>query len=434
MSAACHLLDAGHKVTLVEKRPYLGGRAFSFTDRETGQMVDNGQHVFLGCCDYYIDFLKKLSTFQNAYLQSKLSIKVSTPGAKSSRLWSAPLPSPFHLLPSFLGYRHLSLKEKLLAIYALAVIRFTNRYRTRLGEQTFSDWLSSHSQSPRAIENLWNLIVKPCVNDDVKCTSAFMGLMIFQEGIMKSRRSACVGYARVGLSALMADAAQSYIQSRHGRLIMGKSATALNIRNGKVESLELSDGTSIHGDFFISALPADALSTLLASEVKAQPYFEALSKFQTAPIVNVHLWYDRPVMTEDFVALVESPLQWVFNLDAIQGGDGSGGKRVSISLSGAFEYIDQPKEALQKTFVEAMAQAFPAARQAKIERVLIVKQDKATFRCLPGIEKLRPKAKSPIRNLFLAGEWTDTGWPSTMEGAVRSGVKAAEAIQTLLHE
>jgi uncharacterized protein with NAD-binding domain and iron-sulfur cluster len=166
----------------------------------------------------------------------------------------------------------------------------------------------------------------------------------------------------------------------------------------------------------------------------SQPYFDALRRFQTAPIVNIHLWYDRPVMAEDFVALVDSPLQWVFNRDAILNGNGSSGKRISISLSSAFEYMNQPKEALQKTFVEAMAEAFPEARQAKVERVLIIKQDKATFRCLPGVEKLRPGPKSPIGNLFLAGEWTDTGWPSTMEGAVRSGVNAAEAIQASLNQ
>ena len=181
MAAACHLVDSGFPVTLIERRPYLGGKAFSFIDRETGQEVDNGQHVFLGCCAYYIDFLKKLGTFDKTHLQPKLWIKVLSPGRKAGYLTSAPLPKPLHLLPSFLAYRHLGLRDKALAIYALLLISLINRDRPNLSQETFYQWLKRHHQTPRAIENFWNLITKPSVNDDVRNVSASMALMVFQD-------------------------------------------------------------------------------------------------------------------------------------------------------------------------------------------------------------------------------------------------------------
>ncbi|MFB3092663.1 MAG: FAD-dependent oxidoreductase, partial [Dehalococcoidia bacterium] len=200
MAAACNLLDAGLQVTLIEKRPYLGGRAFSFPDRETGQEVDNGQHIFLGCCTYYIDFLKKLGTFRQAHLQSKMLVKVLSPGHIAGQLSTAPLPKPLHLLPSFLTYRHLGLKDKALALYALTRIALTNRSNPALSTETFGHWLKKHHQTQRSIDNFWNIIVKPCVNDDVSNVTAAMAMMVFQEGMMKTRHGSSIGYSKVGLS------------------------------------------------------------------------------------------------------------------------------------------------------------------------------------------------------------------------------------------
>ena len=428
MAAACHLLDAGCQVTLVEKRPFLGGRAFSFMDRETGQEVDNGQHVFLGCCTYYIDFLKKLGTFGRAHLQSKTMVEVASPIRGFSRLAASPLPKPVHMLPSLLTYKHLGLVDKALAIYAMLRIRFTNRNNPSLQDETFGRWLKRHRQSKRSIDNFWNLIVKPCVNDDVEDVSAAMGIMVMQEGLLKTRRGSCIGYSREGLSALMGQAAQEYIERKGGRLVTGKAALSLQGDNSGILGVKMVDGSVIRGDSYVSAVSVGELGSLLPLEMGKAPYFASLGELQTAPIVNVHLWYDKPVMDQNFVAFVDSPLQWVFNKTGMLDQTGSGGQCITISLSGAFEYVKQSKETLRQTFVEAMSQAFPKAKSANVVRALVVKQEKATFRCLPGSEKLRPRAQTPIDNLFLAGDWTDTGWPSTMEGAVRSGLTAANAV------
>jgi len=428
MATACHLLDNGITVTLIEKRPFLGGRAFSFTDPETGQETDNGQHVFLGCCEYYIDFLKKLGTFDKTYLQPKLWIKVLNPDQRAGYLSSSPLPAPFHLLPSFLLYRHLGFKDKLLALYAFTRITLTNRHNPSFSHQTFYGWLRSHRQTQRAIDNFWNPIVKPSLNDDVKDVSAASALMVFQEGLMKSRRSGCIGYSRVGLSALMGEAAKDYILRKGGHLVLGKSVAAIRLEGRRISGVEVAGSGPIRGEVYINALPFDVLAALLPDNVRHESFFAGLQKLSTSPIIDIHLWYDRPVMVDDFVTFINSPLQWVFNKSSIQGSNGATGQYLCISLSGAWEYIHQTKEELQRTFLEAMAQAFPKAREARVERVLVVKQDKATFRCLPETEGLRPKTETPIENFLLAGEWTDTGWPSTMEGAVKSGVTAAQAV------
>ncbi|MFQ5861360.1 MAG: FAD-dependent oxidoreductase, partial [Dehalococcoidia bacterium] len=181
-------------------------------------------------------------------------------------------------------------------------------------------------------------------------------------------------------------------------------------------------------DVFISALPFDLLRTVLPPPLAGDPFFARAQGLSTSPIVNLHIWYDRPVLQDDFVAVLDSPLQWVFNKSRIFGEQQGNGQYLSLSLSGAWEYIDQPKDQLRELFLAEMARIFPQARSATVERFLVVKQERATFRCTPGAAGHRLPAATPVPNLVLAGEWTDTGWPSTMEGAVRSGNTAAQEV------
>ena len=495
MTAACHLLDYGYAVTLVEKRPFLGGRAFSFfypfqrrgvggssmegqlSDPGSGQIppiaglgqgdedaiagcqVDNGQHVFLGCCTAYIAFLKKLGTFDEAYLQPALRVKVLSPPkngrkGKAGLIAAAPfLPAPFHLLPSFLRYPHLGLKDKLMAVYGLIRIVFTNRRDPRLEYQSFYQWLKGHGQTESAIEYFWNLMILPTLNDHLKDVSAAMGLMVYQEGVLKSRRSANVGYSRVGLSPLMGDAAKDYILRKGGKLLLGKRVSGLLLEgtrtsgtssdsamNGaRLKGVEVYGGEVIRGDAYVIALPFHALASVLPRELLQEPFFRGTRELSASSIVNIHVWYDRPVMdssSAEFVAFLDSHLQWVFDKGRILSTKGpkpapagdAPGQYICISVSGAWDYINRPKGEIREIFLKAMAEAFPKAAEAQVEQFLVVKSE-ATFRCTPGASRLRPTTQTPVDNLFLAGDWTDTGWPSTMEGAVRSGVQAAQAIK-----
>ncbi len=434
ISAAAVLLGLDYPVTLVEARGFLGGRAFSFTDRQTGEQVDNGQHVIAGCCTEFRSFLKRLGLEDHWYIQPKLRITVLDRQGKLGLLKAGLLPSPFHLLGSFLTFPHLTFGDKIRVILALFRAKFVNRQDPHYERITFYDWLKGQGQSEQAVQNVWNLLVKPTLNDDVRDVSAAMGLMIVQEGMLGGYHSSDIGYAGDDLQAAIGDPAREYLTQQGCKLMLGSPVTKLPVSGDEIRGLDLGSGERVNGDVYLSALPSDALLKVLPENVvNDHSLFGNLRGLATSPIVNVHLWYDRPVLDGHFCALVDSPLQWVFNQTGILA-EGSGaeadisGQHVCISISAAWDYIDQPRESLAKIFIAEMAEVFPLAREAKVMRSVVVKQRHATFRCLPGAGDLRPGCRTPLNNLFLAGEWTDTGWPSTMEGAVRSGYTAAGAI------
>ena len=364
-----------------------------------------------------------------AYLQDRLHAEIVRNG-KTGVLSSTPLLGPLHLLPSFIRYPHLGLIDKLLAIYGLLSVELTDRrkYAQELDGQTAYQWLKRHHQTERAIDNLWNLIILPTLNDDVRDVSADMALMVFQEALLKEPSNAAMGFSKVGLTSLAGAPAKSMLEKGGSKFVLGKAVRSVQVRDGEVTGVELSDGHMLQADVYVSALPYDVLLQVLPAEVADEPFFAGARGLTSSPIVGVHLWYDRPVMDQDFVGFLDSPVQWVFNKSAIQQLTGYEGQYCCISLSGAWQFVDKPKDELREMFAREMEALFPRAREAKIERFLVVKQPKATFRSVPGAARHRLPQKTPIKNLFLAGEWTDTGWPSTMEGAVRSGVLAADEV------
>ena len=429
LSAVRSLIEMGFRVTLVEKRPFLGGRAFSFHSRDAGVEVDNGQHVFMGCCTYYIAFLRTIGAYHDATLQRSLHAEVILDG-KRGTLSGSPRLGPLHLIPSFLRYPHLGAGDKARVVFGLLKARFADRRENAesLDSQTFYDWLKRNRQSERAIENLWNLIILPTLNDDSRDVSADMALMVIQDGLLKTPRAAAIGYARAGLGSISDVHARRFIEDSGGSIISGKTVRSLTFDGDRVLSARLSDGTTLEADAYVSALPFDAFLDCLPPEWLSASFFQSVAGLSYAPIINAHLWYDREIMDDPFLAFLDSPLQWVFNRSLIQREDDSPGQYVCISLSAAWEYIDRPKSELRALFEEEMKRAFPLARDATVRKSLIIKQPNATFRCVPGVSVHRPPQSTPIPNLFLAGDWTDTGWPSTMEGAVRSGVYAARAL------
>jgi squalene-associated FAD-dependent desaturase len=441
ISTAMYLLEQGYLVTLVEARKSLGGRAFSIPDPDGG--VDNGQHVIVGCCTYFRDFLQRLGVREKWYLQPQLHIRVLDHQGKEGLLSSARLPSPFHLLPAFWAYPHLGASEKLRVLLALARAKFTDRHQEYLEELSFYQWLKKQGQSERAIENLWNLLVMPTLNDDVRDVSASMGLMIVQEGMLEGCHNADLGYALDSLLDSIGSPAREYLETKGCKLLLGRAVKRVMVGEGMVKGIELASGEILSAPVFVSALPFDILLRVLPEEtVAVQPFFRQLKELETSPIVNIHLWYDQPVMEGDFCAFVDSPVQWVFNKSGIHAGKfcphpfdrnaevPGKGQYICISVSAAWEFVDLPREELLEKFVAEMARVLPRAQESRVVRSLVVKQRNATFRCLPGANRLRPGSRTPIANLFLAGEWTQTGWPSTMESAVRSGYNAAAAISS----
>ena len=333
IAAACSLADRGVPVTLLEKRPYLGGRAFSFPDAETGRHIDNGQHIYLGCCTAYTGLLQRLGVFDRTTLQPRMRAVVVNRNGKRGELNAAPLlPSPLHLLPSFLTYPHLSLREKLRAATAMLSIMRTDRAKRRdaLEAESFRDWLVRHGQSERAIAALWDLLTLPVFNDTVDAVSAYMGLMFFQDGMLAGRHSADIGISRVGLTELVGDAARRYIEDRGGQVLTGQNVTGIEMEDGAVTGVT-AGGDFIPADAVVTAVPWDALPRLLPPDIASDANVAAAETLEWAPIINVHVWYDRPIIDEPFLAVLDSPLQWVFNRTHIQGS--SGARTAPVHLS-----------------------------------------------------------------------------------------------------
>ena len=424
ITAACELAEAGLKVTLVEKRPFLGGRAYSYVDKRSRVEVDNGQHVFLGCCREYIGLLKRLGVWHKAHLQRRLHVRVIDKVWGESRLRSERLPPPLHLLPSLLRFRSLSPAEKVRAAYAMASIRSLDRgAHPELDDITFADWLRARGQTENAVRGFWNLIVLPTLNGDITTVSADLALMVFQEGFLRDRDGANVGWSRVGLSALLAEAAREYIESRGGEVLLDCAISGVRVEDGRA----VAGGLEEPADYVVLAADPRSLLSLLPKALREEPFFSRIEALTSSPIVNVHLWYDRQVTDLEFAAFLNTPLQWVFNKSKLWGQEGDG-QYLDVSLSGAEEFVDMPTREIVELFGREVQSLFPAARTAEIRRALVVKQRDATFAARPGVARLRPPQRTPLGNLFLAGDWTATGWPATMESAVRSGCLAAREV------
>ena len=440
VSAAVRLLDNGFHVNIIESRGVLGGRSFSFKDKETGIELDNGQHVITKACSMYLDLSARLGVLSKWKQQDKFHLQVYDKFNKLAILKSSLLPSPFHLAPSFFNYSHLNISDKASICKALYQAKRTNRDNHGLDELPFGEWLAQNKQSPRSIEFFWNLIIMPILNDRVQDVSTTMALMVIQEGLLKYKHNADIGYPIENLSYLMSKSANEYLANKNASLTLSTTVSRLKIGDGKIKSVELQNGVQLDGQIIVSAVPVYSLLKILPYESLSIPYFRRLEGLQNSPIVNIHLWYNQKIMERQFCVFGDSPLQWVFNEDdkdsdlssrLLRVGIDSNNEisqHICISLSAAWEYIDQSKEDLIRHFTTEMSLSFPLARQANIIRALVIKQRNATFRCSPGSGYLRPGSHTPYDNLFLAGDWTNTGWPSTMESAVRSGYNAAQAI------
>ncbi|MCH7620434.1 MAG: FAD-dependent oxidoreductase, partial [Chloroflexi bacterium] len=359
IATAVYLLDRGYRVDLIEARGFLGGRSFSFTDKEREVAVDNGQHVIIKGCSQYLDLLQRLGALDRWYQQPRLQLRILDSHGNSGILSSSRLPSPLHLAPSFFRYTHLGFRDKFRVALALLRAKFTDRHEPYLEHITFKEWLDQQGQTERAVQNFWNLLLMPTLNDHVQDVSAAMGLMIVQEGMLAGNHSADLGYAQDALLNALGEPAREYLDHRGARLILSSPIRRLMMKSGGMRAVELSSGEILSGRIFVSALPFDALLRVLPQEALEMPYFQRLTGLESSPIVNIHLWYDREVMAQDFCVFVDSPLQWVFNKSRIYArprlrlkksgsvssqGHGAG-QSICISLSAAWKYMDQPREA-----------------------------------------------------------------------------------------
>jgi len=419
ISAALDLADAGAAVTLLEVRTRLGGAAYSF-DRE-GLEIDNGQHVFLRCCTDYRALLDRFGVTGQTVLQERLSIPVIAPGGKRGTISRTGLPSPLHLAKSLLKYPFLSAGERVRAARTARALSKLDLADPALDTRSFGDWLAARGESQAAVDALWNLITLPTVNLPAERASLAMAAKVFQTGLLDSADAGDVGYARVPLSRLHAEPAE---RALHAAGVDVRLKTRVHaVRPGP--SVE-SDAGVLEADAVVVAVPHDRAAGILPEGAVEQP----IDQLGSSPIVNAHLIYDRRVTDLPLAAGLDTPVQWLF--DRTEEAGLKQGQHLALSLSGADREMNMSNDELREELVPALEELLPAARDAMVEDFFIVREHAATFRAEPGSGRLRPGPRTRVSGVFLAGAWTDTGWPATMEGAVRSGHAAARELLTSL--
>ena len=417
LAAALECADGGAEVTLYEARRRLGGATFS-VDRK-GYWTDNGQHVLLRCCVYYLAFLRRLGVEHLVAMQPRLRIPVLRENAPPALLDRARLPAPFHLLPTLLRYEPLTRRERLAAIRAATALRKLDPNDPRLDRFTFGDWLRARGQSQRAVDALWNLIALPTLNVHADDASLAQAVQVFRTGLLDSADACDIGVAAVPLQQLHGDAAARALADAGARVLVGAAVRGIDRETGGVR-LQLDDGPDT-AHAVIVAVPHYAASELLPpGAIESDP-----AELGVSPIVNVHVHYDRPVLGEPIAAVLDSPAQFLFDRTAASGVDR--GQLLVVSLSAAEQEIGEPVETLRARYLPALERLLPAARDAEVLDFTVTREPKATFRAAPGTRRLRPPQRTGVPGVYLAGAWTDTGWPATMEGAVRSGLAAARA-------
>jgi squalene-associated FAD-dependent desaturase len=420
ISAALTLADAGAEVTLLERRQRLGGLTWSFW--RNGLSFDNGQHVFLRCCSAYLEFLERIEATDAVYLQPRLDIPVLSAKGTRSSIARSSLRAPLHLAPALARYRHLGIGERMrLAWPALALSRL-DPSDPSLDSVTFGSWLSRHGQSDRAIERLWNLIALPTINVPAAEASLALAVKVFRTGLLDQADAGDVGWATVPLSELHGDRSARALDKAGVDVVLGARVQEVSARcDGGFDVV--TDVRDQVADAVVVATPPEVAQRLVPDGVLPADVGLGLGQ---SPIVNVHLVLDRRVTDLSLAAVVDSPIQFIFDRTASSGL--RTGQCLSISLSAADDYIAQSSAQLVGMFFAALQTLLPIARTARLVDGVVTRERAATFRGTPGTAALRPASRTSVPGLFLAGAWCDTGWPATMEGAVQSGNSAARAI------
>jgi squalene-associated FAD-dependent desaturase len=425
ITAALDCADAGLSVTLVESRGRLGGAAYSFTRDGIG--ADNGQHVFLRCCTAYRELLDRLGASDGVTLQNRLEIPVLAPGRRPARLWRSFLPAPVHLAGAMARYGLLSVRDRARVVRAMRALNSIDPDDPQADCRSFGDWLAERGQSDRAIAAIWSLIIRPTLNLDPADASLAQAAQVFQVGLLRDHAAGDIGYARAPLSEIHDRAATAELARAGVEVCVRRGVTGILAAEGRFR-VEVNGAPTIESEVVIVAVQPDRLARLVPPQAGIDR--EALARLGTSPIVNLHFVFDRQVTEHRFAAGVGTPVQWLF--DRTHSAGLERGQYLVISLSAADAELGAPSSELRERYELALRELLPGARDAVVDRFFVTREHAATFRASPGARALRPGPRTRLPGLVIAGSWTDTGWPATMEGAVRSGHAAAgEALLAL---
>jgi zeta-carotene desaturase len=423
IAAACALSDAGYKITLFERRPFLGGRASSYEHPGTGEVVDNCQHVLLGCCTNLLNLYQRLGVEDKVRWYRRITF--IEPGGRSGAIESSCLPAPLHSALSFVSYPLLSLLDKL--SIARALLTLMPSVPEDNGED-FLSWLRHHGQTERAIERFWAPVLVSSLNEELDKSSVKYAAMVFRDAFLKSAKAGAMGVPSIPLSELYGVAAE-YIRARGGEVRLRSAVEALACN---AEGVTFRSGTDEYAfDYAISAVPFHALHRLLPPGEQSDAICRQVSHLRTVPITGVHLWFDREITPLDHAALLDRTIQWMFQKSKIlsrRAESVDAGSYLELVVSSSKSLLEMGRADVIELAVRELTEFFPAVREAKLLKATVVKEVHATFAPAPGSDEFRLHPTTPWPRLFLSGDWTATGWPATMEGAVRGGYLTAEAL------
>jgi len=429
LSAAVALSERGARVLVLEARPVLGGRAFSFTDPQTGEVVDNGQHLLVGCYRETFAFLRTIGAGDLVRLQGELEVPFIDEDGRGSVLRCPPLPSPLHLFGAILEWDALGVADRLSVVGMVGPLRLARRLARgsdgRIAAspgETVESWLVRNGQSARLRAMLWEPLALAVLNQSSRVASAPPFARVLGEMFGPDRRDAAIGLPVVPLTEMYIEPARRFIEGRGGEVRTGAQGL-VRLEGDRVSAVEAC-GETLQAAAVVAAVPWFAIPTLVAGETGALSDIAGrASRTSASPIVTVNLWLDRPVLEQPFVGLPGRALQWVFDKRQAFGAAAS---HLSLVSSGAAPLVDLSNDALAHLAFDELCQAVPEARDARLVRATVVREKRATFSLAPG-QPPRPGTTTAVRGLYLAGDWIDTGLPATIESAVTSGHRAAAA-------
>jgi len=424
MSAACSLSEAGFAVQLIERRGYLGGRASSYLHPGVNEVIDNCQHALIGAYTNLLGFYRRIGVAEKIHWTTNYTM--IEPGGRRSALGASWLPAPLHGLPKLLRCGAFSFADKVSLARAFTAIL---RGKGNDSQESLGDWLRRHKQSKGAMERFWRLVIASALNSDIDEIGVNYAAMVIRGLFMESAEAGALGMSTVPLSELYA-AVPKFLAARGGEVRLSATVEGLawDAARRHWSVTVRGDEEALRADFVVLALPFEALQKFLPvlPDVEGKDQLAGqVERHVHWPLSSVHLWFDREVTDLEHAVLLDRELHWMYNQSKLQGRPGN---YIELVQSASRAFAALPREQAIAQAVDEVREFFPGAREAKVVKAALVKEVRATFGVPPGIDAARPGSKSPWPNMFLAGDWIQTGWPSTMESAARSGHLAAEAL------
>ncbi len=433
LAAAVDLSEKGRQVLVLERRSFLGGRAYSFADKTTGDTVDNGQHLMMGCYHHTLAFLSKIGALDKLKFQGNPRVDFLSEAGGRASFKCPSWPAPLHLLAGLFGLQSVGWRDRLNALRVGLELRRLDGDRAKwdkLADLTVRQWMNHLGQTEQMQHRFWDLVALATLNETPDRASADIFARVLDQAFMHTRHDSTMVISKVGLSDLYTGDARRFIEDRGGEIRLNADVERIDFSGRRVRAVILRTGERIEADAAISASTYLALNRMLPEEVATTGrFFPRLSEFRSAPIVSINLWYDEPVTDLEFAGLLDSRIEWVFNKNAIAGKPSCRDRQhLALVISGAHAVAKMSKEDLTAIAVNELNRFFPEARRQRPAHAFVVREHEATLSHTVGTARRRPPQRTEFDNFFLAGDWTDTGLPATIEGAVWSGQECARLI------